>query len=65
MARVNQRGEPVVKETLFPFGSNTSDDDVREAISLLCDHLGVRIIKTNATKSGHTEVELVVNSPAT
>lgn len=59
MTMVNQRGEQVVEETLFPFGAKVSDADVREAISLLCDHLGVRIIKTNATKHGHAEVQLV------
>lgn len=61
MTMFNQRGEQVVEETLFPFGENSSDADVREAISLLCDHLGVSIIKTNATKHGHTGVTLVVN----
>lgn len=56
--RVNQRGQPISEETLFPWGTGVSDDDMREAISLLCDHLGVCIIKTNATKNGNTEVEL-------
>lgn len=59
MTTFNQRGEQVVEETLFPFGANASAADVREAISLLCDHLGVRVIKTNATKHGYTEVQLV------
>lgn len=59
MASVNQRGEEVVVETLFPFSSaQLSEAEMREALDLLCDHLGVRIVRTNATKSGHTEIEL-------
>lgn len=58
MSSVNQRGMPVVTETLLPYGPEMTPAELHEALSLLCDHLGVRIIRTNATKSGSTEIEL-------
>jgi len=61
--RVNQNGDRIEEEHLFahigqiPYG-DVSDQDRDDAIALLCDHLGVDIIRTNATK--HSRAELVL-----
>jgi len=59
--QVNQMGQPVHTEEFYPYGWewSTPTDTVRDAaIALLCEHLGVRIVRTNATKHGYTEVVL-------
>jgi len=59
--RVNQAGQPIPEEGFYPIGWewNSPTDDVRDAaIALLCTHLGVCIVRTNATKHGTTEVVL-------
>ena len=60
--RVNQRGEPIEENTLFPYGheyEKVSDADRNQAIDLLCQHLNVRLVRTNATKHGNTEIVLM------
>lgn len=59
MARVNQKGEEIVEETLFqPWSVPATDEERDAAITLLCEHLNVRIVRTNATKHGNTELVL-------
>ena len=59
---VNQRGEEVTEETLFGYVGDTltavSDQDRDDAIALICQHLGIRIVRTNATKHGNTQLVL-------
>lgn len=56
---VNQKGEPVVETELFKCWSDTATDTERDtAISLILEHLGLEIVRTNATKHGNTELEL-------
>ncbi|OOV05785.1 hypothetical protein RF819_02835 [Rhodoferax fermentans] len=62
--QVNQRGEPVVEEHLFRYGIRSATDDERDtAIVLILEHLGLVIVKTNATKHGTTELELRKEAP--
>jgi hypothetical protein len=57
--QTNQRGEPIQETYLLPYGADKMDEDeLREALALLCDHLKVSIWRTNATKSGVPELEL-------
>ncbi len=57
--KVNQRGMPIEEEQLFPAGPQfISDEDVRNALDVLCEFLKVTIVKTNATKSGYPELEV-------
>lgn len=61
MARVNQMGEPVEESELFPHGFNYqswSKEDLATALGLLCSHLKIEIVRTNATKHGATELVL-------
>ena len=60
--RVNQNGDPVEETLMFGYVGDTethvTEQDRDDAIALLCDHLNVRIVKTNATKHGNTELVL-------
>lgn len=59
MALVNPRGKPVETTVLLPYGSeHLSPEELHEALNLLCEHLGIKIIRTNATKQGNTEIQL-------
>ncbi len=60
--RTNQAGKPVEEQPLFPyFEEHASLDDIKKAISLLCEKLDVSIKRTNATKHGTIEVILEEN----
>lgn len=59
--RYNQKGESVVEETLYSafwVHDTISPHERDQAISLLCQHLKVRIFRTNATKRGEFEIHL-------
>lgn len=60
--RVNQNGEQLEESTLYASwaaGTHDRSDEERDtAICLLCEHLGVEIVRTNATKHGNTELIL-------
>jgi len=59
MTRTNQMDEPVEETQLFEFWCDTATDKERDtAISLILGHLGLKIVRTNATKHGTTELEL-------
>lgn len=64
--QVNQAGHPIEEEQLFVHMgyslSEITDQDRNDAIALLCQHLGVQIVHTNATKHGN--FELVLRKPA-
>ena len=48
-----------MEEYLLPHGYLSMDSkELREALALLCEHLGVSIYRTNATSSGFSELEL-------
>lgn len=64
--RTNQADEPVVEDLLYAFGmtfDSATDQERDKAIALLCQHLGVEIVRTNATKHGTTEVVLRTVGP--
>lgn len=60
--RVNQQGHAIDECQLFSYvgesGTLITDQDRNDAIALLCQHLGVQIWRTNATKHGHVELVL-------
>lgn len=59
--RVNQRGEEVEETTLFPYGhawEKWTPEELAQAVALLCQHAGVEIVRTNATKHGNAELVL-------
>lgn len=59
MATVNQNGDPVQEDTLFECWSVPSTPAEREqALGLILNHLGMTIVRTNATKHGNVELEL-------
>lgn len=62
MTRVNQRDEPVFETPLFEHLGDSwntyTEQDRNDAITLLCQHLKVLIIRTNATKDGDHQLEL-------
>ncbi|WP_087865086.1 hypothetical protein [Comamonas thiooxydans] len=59
MTLVNQQGNPAHTEVLLPYGSEQlSPSDLQEALSMLYEHLGVQLVRTNCTKHGHTELQL-------
>lgn len=55
---VNQNDEPIKEWTLFSAGDFKNDTEVANAVLLLANHLGMRFVRTNATKHGHQELEL-------
>lgn len=59
---VNQAGEPVKEELLYTSWGDApesvTNDERDKAIALLCEHLGVCVYRTNATKHGTTELVL-------
>lgn len=58
---LNQAGQPVVEELLYAHGMTfepATEEERDKAIALVCQHLGVEIVRTNATKPGTTEVVL-------
>lgn len=63
---VNQRGEEVTEETLFGYVGDTfntvSDQERNDAIALICQHLGIRIVRTNATKHGDTQLVIQIET---
>lgn len=61
--KVNQQDEEVFEEQLFTlWGGSTSSADMHDAIRVLCEHLKVRIVRTNATKHGNTEIVLIADA---
>lgn len=56
MTQTNQMGDPVEEEVLFPAYAYVEQSDLSAAVSLLCQRLGVEIVRTNATKHGTTEL---------
>jgi len=63
MVRLNQNGDAVFEDVLYGFGmvgDSLTDADRDKAIALLCERIGVKIVRTNATKHGTTEVVLHV-----
>lgn len=57
--RVNQQDAPIIEEVLFASWTSSEDPlDIARAISCLCEHLNIEIIRTNATKHGNTEVQI-------
>lgn len=55
----NQKGEPVEETPLFWGWSDPATDAERdEAIGMILRHMGMKIVRTNATKHGNTELEL-------
>lgn len=58
---VNQRGEEVEETSLFTYGhayENWTPAELAQAVGLLCLHLKVEVVRTNATKHGHVELVL-------
>lgn len=56
---VNQRGDPISETQIFPsYGTEVDTEDLHEALNMLCEHLGVAIVRTNATKHGHSQLQL-------
>jgi hypothetical protein len=56
---VNQQGKPIEEQTIFPtWGYERSQEDITKTISLLCEHLNIEIVHTNATKHGNYEYQL-------
>lgn len=56
---VNQNGDPVQEVTLFECWSEPSTALERDtAIGLILNHLGMTIVRTNATRHGNAELEL-------
>jgi hypothetical protein len=59
MSLTNQNGDPVVEETLFEYWSiQATPKEQDRAIGLILNHLGMQIVRTNATKHGTVELEL-------
>jgi hypothetical protein len=59
MSLVNQNGELVHEETLFEGWSIPATPAEKDtAIGLILNHLGMTIVRTNATKHGNVELEL-------
>jgi hypothetical protein len=58
--KVNQFGQPLVEEYRFAYvgDARAEEQDIADAISLLCEHLKVDIVRTNATKHGGFELQL-------
>jgi CO dehydrogenase/acetyl-CoA synthase epsilon subunit len=55
--RVNQAGDEVFRETFYG-PTELSDKEAKELLLKLIEHLGLRAVKTNATKHGNTEIVL-------
>lgn len=57
---LNQSGDEIFEEDVFTphWQSGTTDAEVRDTICLILGHLNLKVIKTNATKHGTTELEL-------
>lgn len=58
--RVNQAGHPIEETQLFAYPGDDSpvpDQEIRESIRLLCEHLGVELWRTNKGY-GSPEIEL-------
>ena len=61
MTRVNQMGDVAFEDDLLnPWCDTPATDAERDdIIRLLLEHLNLRAIRTNKTKHGNTEVQLV------
>jgi hypothetical protein len=58
---VNALGHPVTEETLFmPWSGAATLDETKVAIGLLCQHLNLTIVRTNA--KGATELVIRLDS---
>lgn len=53
---VNQRGEPVQEDYMLP--GIFEPGELEQAVCLLVQHLGLDLVRTNATKHGNTELRL-------
>jgi hypothetical protein len=59
MTRVNQNDDPVEETLMFQCWSDAATSQERDtAIGLILEHLGMEIVRTNATKHGNVELEL-------
>jgi len=57
----NQAGQPIEETRLFQmyWSERESEADVQQAIALILGHLQLKIVRTNATKHGNTEMRLL------
>lgn len=56
---VNQNGDAIDETPLFRIWSDPATDEERDqAIALILGHLGMQVVRTNATKHGNTELEI-------
>ena len=56
---LNQKSEEVEEDVLFKcYSPRATEADRDEAIGLILEHLNCQIVRTNATKSGATELEI-------
>jgi len=53
---VNQRGEPVQEDYLYP--GDLRDGELEQALFMLLQHLNLDLVRTNATKHGNVELDL-------
>ena len=61
MQQVNVNGEPVEEFQLFGTGGwarHISEYERDSAITLILGHLGMEVVRTNATSHGQTEIVL-------
>lgn len=58
MTRTNQAGLPVQEDTIIFGWDSVTDQERDEAIKLILTHLKMKVVRTNATKHGTTEIEL-------
>lgn len=57
MSMVNQAGDEIMEEVIF-LPSMFEHGEVEAALLLLAEHLGMRFVRTNATKHGNVELQL-------
>lgn len=53
---VNQNGEPVQENFLYP--GDLREGELEQALFLLLRHLNIDLVRTNATKHGNVELDL-------
>ncbi len=60
MSHVNQDGCKIINEELFQVWSNETAtlEETQVAIGLILNHLKMKIVRTNYTKHGNTELEI-------
>lgn len=64
MSRVNQQDAPIEETILFQCWGERSTNEERDwAIGSILQHLGMEVVRTNATKHGN--VDLVLRSTET